>query len=78
MFPSKIVGSVSGLMGCAATYGAMLFSLIIGFVIEKFGYSPAFLISGLLHPISFVLVFVVIRKIEIVRLLPSTYSLIKE
>lgn len=78
LFPSSVVGSVSGLMGCAATYGAMLFSLIIGFVIEQFGYSPAFLISGLLHPISFVLVFVVIRKIEIVRLLPSTYSLIKE
>lgn len=78
MFPSRVVGSVSGLMGCAATYGAMVFSLIIGFVIERFGYNPAFVISGLLHPLSFILVFIVIKKIEPVRLFPSTYSLIKE
>jgi ACS family hexuronate transporter-like MFS transporter len=72
MFPSKIVGSVSGLMGCAATYGAMLFSLAIGFVIEKYGYSPAFIISGLLHPLSFILLFIVIKKVEFVHILPST------
>ena len=70
MFPSKIVGSVSGLMGCGATYGAMLFSLAIGFVIEEFGYNPAFIISGLLHPLSFLLVFIIIRKIEFVELRP--------
>lgn len=64
MFPSKIVGSVSGLMGCGATYGAMLFSLVIGFVIEEYGYSPAFFISGILHPLSFIMVFVIIKKIE--------------
>lgn len=71
MFPSKIVGSVSGLMGCVGMYGAMLFSLGIGFIIEKFGYSPAFLISGLLHPLSFILVFVIIKKIELVKVLAS-------
>jgi ACS family hexuronate transporter-like MFS transporter len=67
MFPSKIVGSVSGLMGCVATYGAMLFSLIIGFVIDKYGYNPAFFVSGLLHPLSFILLFIIIKKIEIIK-----------
>lgn len=67
MFPSKVVGSVSGLMGCAATYGAMLFSLVIGFVIDKYGYNPAFIISGLLHPMSFLLLFLIIRKIEMIK-----------
>ncbi len=71
MFPSKIVGSVSGLMGCVATYGAMLFSLIIGFVIEEYGYHPAFIISGLLHPFGFLLLFIIIKKIEIVKIRPS-------
>lgn len=70
MFPSRVVGSVSGLMGCAATYGAMLFSLVIGFVIEEYGYNPAFIISGLLHPLSFLLLFLIIRKIEVVNLRP--------
>jgi MFS transporter, ACS family, hexuronate transporter len=68
MFPSKIVGSVAGLMGSVGTYGAMLFSLIIGFVIQEFGYNPAFVVAGVLHPLSFFLVFLIIRKIELVKL----------
>ncbi len=62
MFPSKIVGSVTGLMGCLATYGAMLFSIFIAFVIENQGYSLAFIISGLLHPLGFLLALVLIKK----------------
>jgi ACS family hexuronate transporter-like MFS transporter len=68
MFPSRIVGSVAGLMGSVGTYGAMVFSLVIGFVIQEFGYNPAFLVAGILHPSSFVLVFLIIRKIEVVKL----------
>lgn len=67
MFPSRIIGSVAGLMGCIGTYGAMLFSLIIGFVIEQYGYSPAFLIAGILHPVSFLLILLIIKKVELVK-----------
>lgn len=67
MFPSRIVGSVSGLMGCAATYGAMLFSLVIGFIIDDYGYRPAFFIAGLLHPLSFILLFIIIKRIEMIK-----------
>ncbi|SEL84182.1 MFS transporter [Parapedobacter koreensis] len=66
MFPSRVVGSVSGLMGCAATYGAMLFSLVIGFIIDRYGYGPAFFIAGLLHPLSFILLFVIIKRVEMI------------
>ena len=68
IFPSEIVGTVSGIMGCIGTYGAMLFNLMIGFLIQHAGYTPAFIISGILHPISFVLVFIIIQKIEPVHL----------
>jgi len=68
MFVSKIVGSVAGLMGSVGTYGAMIFSLIIGFVIEEYGYSPAFIVAGVLHPISFLLVLLIIRRIEIIKM----------
>ncbi len=71
MFPSQVVGSVSGLMGSAATFGAMLFSLVIGFVIQNYGYSPAFLVAGMLHPLSFILLFIIIKKIEAVKILPA-------
>lgn len=68
IFPSKIVGSAAGLMGCIGTYGAMLFCLIIGYVIQHEGYTLAFMVSGILHPVSFVLVFLIIKRIEPVSL----------
>ncbi|MEM7374247.1 MAG: MFS transporter [Bacteroidota bacterium] len=64
MYPSRMVGSVAGLMGAFGTYGAMLFSLGIGFLIEQTGYGPAFGLSGILHPLGFVLIFVMIQKVE--------------
>lgn len=67
MFPSKVIGSVAGLMGCIGTFGAMLFSLIIGYVIGQYGYQPAFLVAGIVHPISFILIYIIIGKIEMVN-----------
>jgi len=74
MFPSRVVGSVSGLMGCAATYGAMLFSLVIGFIIDDYGYRPAFFIAGLLHPLSFILLFIIIKRIEMIKISGSVIN----
>lgn len=68
IFPTKVVGTVAGLMGCVGTYGAMIFSFVVGFIIEQMGYEPAFIISGVLHPASFLLVFLIIKKIEPVSL----------
>ena len=64
MFPSRIIGTVSGLMGCVGTYGAMSFSLAAGFLIEHYGYHSVFIIAGLLHPASFILSLALIKKIE--------------
>lgn len=68
MFPSRAVGSVAGLAGCVGTYGAMLFSLLVSYLIGHFGYAPAFLLAGLLHPISFILILIIIKKIKLVDL----------
>lgn len=68
LFPSRLVGSVSGLMGCVGTYGAMLFSLVIGFVIEHYSYTPAFIIAGVLHPVSLLVGFALIGRIAPIRL----------
>ncbi len=72
MFPSAIIGSLAGLMGCIGTYGAMLFSLIVGFMIENYGYHAAFVIAGILHPLSFILILLIIKKIKPVN---EAYSL---
>lgn len=64
IFPSKNVGSISGLMGCAGTYGAMIFSYLVGQIVTEYGYHPAFIGAGILHPISFILILLLLKKIE--------------
>lgn len=64
IFPSRVVGSVAGLSGAAGAFGGMFFSLIVGGLVKHSGYAPAFLIAGLLHPLSLLLIFLVVKKIE--------------
>ena len=65
IFPSRAVGTVSGLMGAAGSFGAMLFNLLVGIMLGYFGsYAPVFLIAGLLHPLSLVVLFILVRRIE--------------
>lgn len=68
LFPPRSVGSVAGLIGCAGSFGAMLFNLLVGFLLDSLGsYAAPFLLAGLMHPISLVLILVTLRKIEPVR-----------
>lgn len=65
LFPSATVGAVAGLLGCAGSFGAMLFNLIVGQMITHFhSYGPVFTISGLMHPIGFVVILLIVRRIE--------------
>lgn len=65
MFPSNTVGTVAGLLGCAGSFGAMLFNLLVGQMITHFhSYGPVFSISGLMHPISLLIILLVVRRIE--------------
>ncbi len=64
MFPSTIVGSVAGLLGAAGAFGGMLFNLIVGALLTAYqSYTLIFAISGLLHPLSFVIILLVVRNI---------------
>jgi hypothetical protein len=37
MFPTKIVGSVAGLMGAVGSFGGVVFNLVIGFLLTTYG-----------------------------------------
>lgn len=50
LFPNQVVGSVSGLSGTGAGIGAMIFTLGTGWVVDRFGYAPILILSGLLIP----------------------------
>lgn len=65
MFPSRVVGSVAGLLGAAGAFGGMLFNLIVGNVLAvHHSYALIFTIAGLLHPLSFLVILLVVRTIE--------------
>jgi ACS family hexuronate transporter-like MFS transporter len=67
LFPSNMVGSVEGLLGSAGSFGAMLFGLLVGWLVERHGYQPAFLIAGILHPLAFLVIQATVNDIERLR-----------
>jgi len=65
MFPTKVVGSVVGLMGAVGLLGGVAFSLVIGALLTTHrSYVPVFAIAGILHPLSFIAILLIVRKIE--------------
>jgi ACS family hexuronate transporter-like MFS transporter len=68
LFPSRVVGSVEGLLGSAGALGAAAVGEAFGWLIDRQGYSVPFLICGGLHAASFLVLRVLVRKIEPVPL----------
>lgn len=68
IFPARVVGSVEGLLGCAGSFGGMLFGLLVGKLIAPYGYAPAFVMAGVFHPIGFILILTIVRRIQRVSL----------
>lgn len=53
-FPSSAVGSVFGLGGLAAAAASVLFTWGTGRIVDGFGYTPVFLVAGVLGPLGLV------------------------
>jgi MFS transporter, ACS family, hexuronate transporter len=68
-FPSKAVGSMTGLGGFAGGLGGIFFSALIpGFLIQTVGYAPVFILMGVMHPLAFLLLNFFIKKVEQVNI----------
>jgi len=52
LFPPRVVASVSGLSGTGAALGGMIFTLIIGAVVDRFSYVPVFVAAGLMPMVA--------------------------
>lgn len=64
LFPSRMVGSVAGIMGAAGAFGGTAFNFLAGVVLTRYhSYLPVFTIVGLLHLTSFAVVAFTIRRI---------------
>ena len=56
LFPANEVGTATGFSGAGGAVGGMIANLGTGWVVHHFSYWPIFLIAGLMHPLSFLIV----------------------
>lgn len=76
LFPPKVVGSVAGLLGAIGCLGGALYQPLVPLLISATGsYAAVFVISGILHPLSFLLIVLFLGEI---RLLPLAAPAMKE
>lgn len=61
LFPQEVVGSVTGLSGLAAGLVSAGFTLLVGALVDRFSYRPAFVVAGLLPVLATVFIFLLIR-----------------
>lgn len=71
LFPQKDAASVWGISGSAGSFGAMLFTPVIGWLVDTISYSPVFVIVAFLHIISAVFVMLFIPRIRVINELDS-------
>ncbi|WP_298477740.1 MFS transporter [uncultured Maribacter sp.] len=64
IFSKKDAASVWGISGSAGSLGAMLFTPVIGWLVDTISYAPVFTIVAFLHIISAILVMVFIPNIK--------------
>jgi ACS family hexuronate transporter-like MFS transporter len=63
-FPKQDVGSVFGIGGTAAGIASMLFTLLVGYVVDHFSYTPVYVMVGVMGPLGLILFLVIMRRIE--------------
>jgi ACS family hexuronate transporter-like MFS transporter len=61
LFPHDVVASVTGLSGLGAGLAGALFTMIVGIIVERFSYFPAFVAAGLVPMLATVSVLALIR-----------------
>ena len=64
LFSKKDAASVWGISGSAGSFGAMLFTPIIRWLVDTISYSPVFVIVALMHVFSAIFVMVFIPNIR--------------
>jgi len=64
IFPKKDVGSVVGIGGSAGAFGGAILAWVTGHILQHHSYVPLFIIAGVMHPLTMMLVHLLAPKIE--------------
>jgi MFS transporter, ACS family, hexuronate transporter len=72
LFPTRLVGSVAGLVGFGGAMGGVVFNLVAGRMLDSgLGYGPVFAVVSSFHVLAFALILVTIRPIRSLELAES-------
>ncbi len=64
LFPSKVVGSVAGLIGFGGAIGGILFGELAGYLLDHgFGYESVFKIAATFHVIAFLVILIAVPQV---------------
>lgn len=61
-FPRNAVGSVVGLSGMGAGVGGMLFTMLVGWTLDRYGYPPVFIAAGAIPLLAFFVLFTLLDR----------------
>ena len=61
-FPRNAVGSVVGLSGMGAGVGGMLFTMLVGWTLDRYGYPPVFIAAGAIPLLAFFVLFALLDR----------------
>lgn len=64
LFPQDVVGSVTGVSGLGAGLVSAVFTLFIGYIVDKFSYFPVFVVAGTVPLMATVIILIFIRAPE--------------
>jgi ACS family hexuronate transporter-like MFS transporter len=62
LFPQNEVGTATGVAGMAANLGVLLFTLVLGSMVDSVGYQPFFILLGVTDLVGALLLWTLIRK----------------
>jgi ACS family hexuronate transporter-like MFS transporter len=72
LIPRRAVGTLAGLVGFGGAMGGVLLGQIVGWLRDHgYSFTPALVISGSLHVVAFVLICLVIPKIQPLKILTT-------
>lgn len=63
-FPRNAVGSVVGLSGMGAGVGGILFTMLVGWTLDRYGYPPVFIAAGAIPLLAFFVLFALFDRRE--------------
>jgi ACS family hexuronate transporter-like MFS transporter len=67
LFGKRATSTVVGMAGTAGAVAGLIVNPLIGKVVENYSYLPMWIVSGIMYPIGFVILLIMIPKIKEIK-----------